>query len=150
MFRIVYFLQCISQNILCGMKFNQEMTEMCTAMKTIPLRKHGLIPSLPLTHTHTHKHILVHIHIFTHFGLFPHSVVILFITAIVLFPAGMGSNNVKVLCGSSAAPYHLGKCSIGWSYILVIVGTGVGVAAAAMSWTTYKWREKSHIQTYNV
>ncbi len=69
----------------------------------------------------------------------------------MLFPAGLDAAEVKVLCGVDASKYNFGSCTVGWAYILVIIGTVVGAVAACMSWTTYKWREKDdEVRSYHV
>ena len=75
------------------------------------------------THTHTHTATL-------------------FIISIILFPAGLGVPPIKSLCGVNADRFNIGDCSVGWAYIIVILGTFVALVATAMSWTTYRWRDK--------
>lgn len=76
---------------------------------------------------------------------------VLFISSIVIFPAGIDNDIVRhpQLCGQSAGSFKLGDCSIGWAYILVMVGTGVGVVAVGLSWTPGCWREKHREASYN-
>ena len=71
--------------------------------------------------------------------------VLLFITGIVLFPAGMGAEEIKLesFCGRNADKFKLGECSLGWAYYVIIVGTFLGLIATVMSWTTLRWREKN-------
>ena len=54
---------------------------------------------------------------------------------VLVFPVGWNAEGVESVCGRNVGVYSLGNCSVGWAYILIIVGTGVGLAAACMSWT---------------
>ena len=76
---------------------------------------------------------------------------VLFIVSIVVFPSGIGSDSVQhpQLCGSNADSFKLGDCTVGWAYILTIVGTGIGVVAASLSWTACYWKEKNKEGEYN-
>ena len=73
-----------------------------------------------------------------------YSAVVLFFISIVIFPAGISSDGVRhpQLCGPSAGSFTLGECTVGWAYILVMVGTGVGAVAVGLSWTPGRRREK--------
>lgn len=75
---------------------------------------------------------------------------VLFFISIVVFPAGIDDDNVRhpQLCGPSAGSFTLGDCSVGWAYILVMVGTGVGAVAVGLSWTPGRWREKHSEGSY--
>lgn len=42
--------------------------------------------------------------------------------ALVLFPAGWGSEKVKYDCGIQAQPFGLGSCSLGWSFYVALGG----------------------------
>ena len=71
------------------------------------------------------------------------SVVVLFFISIVVFPTGIKNlARHPQLCGSNAGSFTLGHCSIGWAYILTMVGTGTGAVAAGLSWTPGKWKER--------
>lgn len=61
----------------------------------------------------------------------------------MVFPAGI-NEYVKhpELCGPSASSYEVGECSIGWAYILTMVGTGTGAVATGLSWTPGRFKEK--------
>lgn len=69
---------------------------------------------------------------------------ILFIISLILFPAGMSAPEVRnpALCGMSADRFSIGDCSVGWAYIVTIVGTFFALVATSMSWTTYRWRDR--------
>lgn len=86
---------------------------------------------------------------FTVFLLLPClSPVILCIVGIVLFPSGMDEKNINTICGPSSGAFKLGKCTIGWAYILIIIGTAIGAVAAAMSWTPARWRKRDTEGSY--
>ena len=78
--------------------------------------------------------------------------VVLFIISIVVFPSGIGSDGVRhpQLCGSSAGSFQLGDCTLGWAYILAVVGTSIGVVAAGLSWTACYWKEKNKEGEYTI
>lgn len=78
-------------------------------------------------------------------------IVFLFFISIIVFPAGIDAEDVRHpdMCGPSAGSYKLGSCSVGWAYILVMVGTGVGSIAAGLSWTPGRWKEK-HKKNYTI
>ncbi|XP_071497938.1 LHFPL tetraspan subfamily member 2a protein-like [Diadema antillarum] len=56
---------------------------------------------------------------------------LLIIISLVLFPAGWGAERVQNLCGTDAAPFELGTCSLGWSFY-VAVGATVGTFVTAV------------------
>lgn len=77
--------------------------------------------------------------------------VILFVTGILLFPAGLDNEVVQgdQLCGSDAGVYRLGKCTIAWAYGIIMAGTFVGLVAAVLSWTPLRWRDKDNERSFS-
>ena len=64
------------------------------------------------------------------------------LTAVVfLFPVGFSAARVVMICHSDV--YSLGRCSVGWTYILFIVGTALSIVAVTMSWTPIRTRKRS-------
>ena len=82
-------------------------------------------------HTHTHTAIL-------------------FVISIIVFPAGMGVNPVQELCGPESGKFRLGDCSLGWAFILIIIGTLLALVAMVMSWTALKWRDKEDHDSFSI
>lgn len=56
----------------------------------------------------------------------------------------MGDDKVQHpdLCGASANSFKLGECKIGWAYVVVVIGSTLGVIAVLISWTPVKWKRK--------
>ena len=82
----------------------------------------------------------------------PPSAVILFSVSVVVFPAGMNTVEVqnRRLCGPSADKFNLGSCELGWAFIVIIVGTVVGLVASALSWTPLRWRDRDDSHSYSI
>lgn len=77
-------------------------------------------------------------------------IVLCYIAGIVVFPVGWDAKGVRSVCGDGADVYSIGNCSIGWAYIIVIIGTGVGVAAVCMSWTPLIKRKTDEDSPYAI
>ncbi|KAG8198916.1 hypothetical protein JTE90_015126 [Oedothorax gibbosus] len=58
---------------------------------------------------------------------------IMFMLALVLYPAGWGSKRIQMVCSSKVAPYYIGDCNLGWTYFLAIIGTVVTFICSALS-----------------
>lgn len=52
--------------------------------------------------------------------------VILMAVGLVIFPLGLDSQLVQEQCGATDA-YDAGRCSLGWGYMLAIVGTVLAI-----------------------
>ena len=62
-----------------------------------------------------------------------------FVAAVVLFPVGLRSPTVQVLCSfenCSAGIFKLGICELGWAYYLTAVGTFLSLISALLSMTS--------------
>ena len=68
----------------------------------------------------------------------------------MVFPVGWNSDEVKSICGSKSNIYNFGNCTLGWAFIIIIVGTGVALAAAIMSWTPLLKRKKDREPSYAI
>ena len=66
---------------------------------------------------------------------------LLYIAGIIVFPVGWKAPQVQSVCGSDT--YKLGHCKLGWAFIVIIVGTGIGVIASFMSWTPVLKKKKN-------
>uniref|UniRef100_T1JF99 Uncharacterized protein n=1 Tax=Strigamia maritima TaxID=126957 RepID=T1JF99_STRMM len=65
--------------------------------------------------------------------------VILMIIPLVVYPLDLGSPFVRRICGDDSAPFSPGSCSVGWSYALAVVATGLSIYCPLLAWlTTYK------------
>ena len=75
-----------------------------------------------------------------------------FLVAVVVFPSGMDSENVRSdnLCGQSADSFTLGDCNVGWAYIVVIIGTVIEVVAFMLSWSPSKSRRRDTEYTFDI
>ncbi len=75
-------------------------------------------------------------------------IVLCYISGILVFPVGWDATDVQSICGTKAGIYDMGNCSIGWSYIVIIIGTGIAMTAMAMSWTTLLKRKSDGDASY--
>lgn len=75
----------------------------------------------------------------TYLSLLPLAVTL--IAVVFLFPVGFSAARVVMICQSDI--YSLGRCTVGWTYMLYIVGTALSVVAAALSWTPIRSRKRS-------
>jgi len=60
------------------------------------------------------------------FFLFNFSVVLLFL-ALLVFPLGFQSEFMHIHCGSSAGPFNIAECEVGWAYALLIVSVSLAL-----------------------
>lgn len=54
------------------------------------------------------------------------------LTACILYPVGWTNSEVKQACGEEAHSFHLGRCHIGWAYVLTCSGGLLSVFAATL------------------
>jgi hypothetical protein len=59
---------------------------------------------------------------------------LLYISGILVFPVGWGVPQVQEVCGDSDL-YHPGRCTLGWAFIIIIIGTFIAIIATTISWT---------------
>ncbi|XP_041356147.1 LHFPL tetraspan subfamily member 2a protein-like [Gigantopelta aegis] len=71
--------------------------------------------------------------IFTVSGLLQSIAGLLCIIGLILYPAGWGSATIKKYCGEYSSPFEKDKCSLGWSFYLVIAGTVLTFLCAFLS-----------------
>ncbi|CAH1252232.1 LHFPL2 [Branchiostoma lanceolatum] len=55
------------------------------------------------------------------------------IIALVLYPAGWGSDRVQDLCGYRASPYYINECTLGWAFYCAVGGTLLSFVCAILS-----------------
>ena len=68
--------------------------------------------------------------------------VILLLAGLLVFPVGFDSMFVRHYCPGSRM-YDAGSCSVGWSYILAVVGTSLGIFCPFLShYTDVKLRDE--------
>ena len=75
----------------------------------------------------------------TYLSLLPLAVAL--IAVVFLFPVGFSAPRVVMMCQSNI--YSLGRCTVGWTYMLYIVGTALSIVAVALSWTPIRSRKRS-------
>lgn len=73
-----------------------------------------------------------------------------FVSGVLVFPVGWDAKGVRSVCGEDAGVYAIGNCSIGWAYIIIIIGTGLGLAAVCMSWTALLKRKNDEDSPYAI
>ncbi|KAK3582933.1 hypothetical protein CHS0354_019937 [Potamilus streckersoni] len=59
--------------------------------------------------------------------------VVFLICGIISFPFGLSSDYFRHYCGESASIFHSDICSVGWAYMLAIVGTALSVFCPILS-----------------
>ncbi|OWF35495.1 transmembrane protein 211-like [Mizuhopecten yessoensis] len=55
------------------------------------------------------------------------SAVLILTSALIAYPLGMTSPFFRYYCGPTAEVYNAGQCSMGWSYMLAIMGTALSI-----------------------
>lgn len=75
------------------------------------------------------------------------SIVLLYVSGILVFPVGWDRPQVKEVCGTSSSVYNIGNCTVGWAFILIIIGTVIGIIATCISWTPVLKRKKDERRT---
>ncbi|KAI8503311.1 PREDICTED: lipoma HMGIC fusion partner-like 2 protein [Branchiostoma belcheri] len=55
------------------------------------------------------------------------------IIALVLYPAGWGTDRVQDLCGYRASPYYINECTLGWAFYCAVGGTLLSFVCAILS-----------------
>ena len=73
-----------------------------------------------------------------------------YVAGILVFPVGWGAKGVQSVCGTDAGTYTLGDCSVGWAYIVIIIGTGIATTALIMSWTPLLKRKSDENPSYAI
>ncbi|XP_048754116.2 LHFPL tetraspan subfamily member 7 protein-like isoform X1 [Ostrea edulis] len=53
--------------------------------------------------------------------------VLVAVSALLTYPLGFGSPFFRYYCGAEAGPYNTGHCSMGWTYMLAIMGASLSV-----------------------
>ncbi|XP_071788980.1 LHFPL tetraspan subfamily member 2 protein-like [Asterias amurensis] len=71
--------------------------------------------------------------LFTVCGLVQAIAGLIILLGLVMYPAGWGSEAVVELCGSDAAPFQFGSCSLGWSFFVAAAATVLTFACAVLS-----------------
>ncbi|XP_033748026.1 transmembrane protein 211-like [Pecten maximus] len=55
------------------------------------------------------------------------SAVLILTSALLVYPLGMTSPFFRYYCGPTAEVYNAGQCSMGWSYMLAVMGTALSI-----------------------
>lgn len=71
--------------------------------------------------------------VFTLSGLLQSVAGLMCVLGLVVYPAGWGSERVKLYCGQYAAPFSMDNCQLGWSFYLCVVGTLLSFLSAVLS-----------------
>ena len=52
---------------------------------------------------------------------------------VTAFPVLLGTDSGQAICGAEASAFHLSSCQMGWSYLLAIAATAVGLFCPYMA-----------------
>lgn len=63
--------------------------------------------------------------------------VLVVMSALLTYPLGFGSPFFRYYCGAGAGPYDTGQCSVGWSFMLAIMGVSLSVFCPIL-WS-FRW-----------
>lgn len=69
--------------------------------------------------------------------------VLVVLSALLTYPLGFGSHFFRYYCGSAAGPYYTGQCSVGWSYMLAIMGVALSVFCPIL-WS-FRWIKRDDV-----
>lgn len=69
--------------------------------------------------------------------------VLVVVSALLTYPLGFGSPFFRYYCGVAARPYATGQCSLGWSYMLAIMGVALSVFCPIL-WS-FRWIKRDDV-----
>ena len=90
-------------------------------------------------------HVHINVELYYILCVFSVFAVLIMIAGLLVFPLGLESRFVQHYCHKSRA-YHAGACTIGWGYMLGIMGTALAMFCPFLSqYTDMKVHEPTYV-----